>query len=508
MSIPSWSVTAALGDPQLAGCQLGDPIAVVEAGVVKECSPSARAEGVRPGMRRREAHAACPGVRLIAHSPERDRAVFDRVIVWLSSVIAQHTLLRPGLLAFQARGIVRFYGSEELGARALIDQAASYTPALEARIGIADDLFSAVIAATHAPPNQPWLSVPPGGSAQFLAQYPVSILGDDEAVSLLERLGVATVGQCAALGEPALRERFGATGQQLYRLATGVDPGRLSLTGPPVDPHERIDLPEPYRLVEQVAFAIRAATDDYLDRLGEAGYVCTRVGVEIVFDDETRHERVWVHPRFFTSGELVDRVRWQLEQCGRELSSDDEYPPGVVSVRYTAEDPEAQSAHEPGLWGQGPDPRVHQVFSRIQGLVGSHGVLLGRGRPGRHAAQTQKLTAWGDAPEADPPGPLPGSLPRPLPATVFAAPHSIDLQDAQGRPVFVQAGALSGKPARIVGGTQSRPISAWAGPWPVATRWWEGNPVRYRLQVLDEQGMGWLLGADEESRWSIDARYD
>lgn len=508
MRVPSWSVVAALNDASLVELSPGEPLAVVEAGVVRECSSSASDQGVRAGMKRREAHGVCPGVRLVPHSPQRDRAAFDALIVWLSGVVAQHTLLRPGLLAFQARGLARFYGGEAAAACALIAAAASYTPTLDARVGIADDLFSAVVAAIHAPAASPWVSVPPGQSANFLADFPLDVLEDHVVVPLLQRLGVFTVGQCVALGERALRERFGVAGEQLYRLATGADPRRLSLADAPIDPRATIDLPEPYTVVEHVAFGIRAATDEYTARLGAAGYVCTRVRIEIVFDDGTRRERVWVHPRFFTAPEIVDRVRWQLEQYARDAAIDDERAPGVVSVRYTTENPEDHDAHEPGLWGQGPDTRVHQVFSRVQGLVGAHGVLTARVRRARHAAHTHELTTWGDTPAAEALGPLPGSLPRPLPATVFAEARPVDLVDAAGSLVVITPEGISGDPASVVWRRKDRHIASWAGPWPVYPAWPQHAPVRYRLQVLDDQGIGWLLSADEHSRWSIDARYD
>ncbi|MFT4229739.1 MAG: hypothetical protein QM602_05560, partial [Microbacterium sp.] len=41
-------------------------VAVVEANVVTACSAAARAEGVRRGLRRRDAQARCPRLRVVA----------------------------------------------------------------------------------------------------------------------------------------------------------------------------------------------------------------------------------------------------------------------------------------------------------------------------------------------------------------------------------------------------------------------------------------------------------
>jgi len=511
MWCPAWSVVAATWDEELPDVTADQAVAILKSGVVQECSPLASAAGVRVGMKRREAHLACPDVVLVAENPLRDQTLFDRVIIWLSEVVPQHTLVRPGLVAFQARGLARFYGGEQAAAQYVMNRAATHSPPVEARIGVADDLFSAVLAATHTSATHPVCIVAPGESAQFLARLPVSVLEDEPTVSLLTRLGISTVGEFVALGESAVRERFGATGEHLYRLATGADQSSLVLEGAPVDPEQHIDFPEPYALVDQVAFGVRLATDEYYERLVSAGLVCTAVRITIVLDNGYRSERVWVHPRFFTAADLVDRVRWQLEQFFRDTDHDSDFPPGVTSVHYDAVHPEDRIAHEPGLWGQGPDARVHQVFSRVQGLVGAQGVLTAHTLDARLATDSQVLTSWGDAQRnTRPPGPLPGALPKPLPGTVFKTPRPISLMDQAGQGVVIVDGLLSADPTVMHWSGHQRALTSWAGPWPVWEQWWDRDRHRFihRLQVLDERGVGWLVIAQEHSRWYLEARYD
>jgi protein ImuB len=52
-------------------------------------------------------------------------------------------------------------------------------------------------------------------------------------------------------------------------------------------------------------------------------------------------------------------------------------------------------------------------------------------------------------------------------------------------------------------------ITAWAGPWPVAERWWrpQGARRRARFQLVTEGGAAWLA-AVQDGRWQIEARYD
>jgi protein ImuB len=229
------------------------------------------------------------------------------------------------------------------------------------------------------------------------------------------------------------------------------------------------------------------------------------------FDDGVEHEKTWSHPRFFQATDLLDRVRWQLEQAFRDVPHvESDVPPAVTWVEYEALDPEDIASHEPGLWGSGPDSRVHHVLSRVQGLVGAQGVLTGTPRKGRLPGDTHVLTAWGDHENQEASGPLPGSLPSPLPATIFSTPREISLLGQDGDAVAVSSRAeLSSPPQWLISGSRRMRVTSWAGPWPVWEKWWDPTRSRFvhRLQVVDEQGMGWLMSLCDQA-WSLEARYD
>ena len=508
--IPAWPVIAAQCDDELPGAVRGAALALIHKGAVVACSPEASVSGVRVGMKRRDAQMRCPGLSVLPDSPERNRRVFDQVLLALQDTVSQHTLVEPGMLAFGARGLSRFYGGEEASAIALVSALSSSEQGFHSRVGISDDLFSAVMAAQQTDPAHPIRIVEPGVSSAFLAGLPISVLDDASAVSLLSRLGVNTLGECVALGESALRERFGTAGEQIYRLASGRDGTWLSPHNSPVDTSESIALLEPLHLIDQLAFSIRHATENYHRRLFSAGVVCTRVRITIGFDSGQPYVRTWLHPRFFSASELVDRVRWQLESLARDSAGLGEQPPGVVSVRFEALRPEHLGVHEPGLWGQGPDSRVHHVLSRVQGIVGAHGVLSASSATSRFPGGTQVLTTWGEKTTDGEVGPLPGALPEPFPGTVFALPPEVALHDAKGRTVLIDKAELSASPASLVLGSRRLDLVSWAGPWPVTERWWDPAKARYahRLQVLDERGIGWLLTTSEGHQWRIEARYD
>jgi hypothetical protein len=97
---------------------------------------------------------------------------------------------------------------------------------LTARVGIADDRFTAWVAAAHGgvpSEERGVVSVPRGGSAAFLAPQPLSLLAiTPEVQHMLEALGVRTLGEFAALPAPSVARPLEADYQGLARGESGA----------------------------------------------------------------------------------------------------------------------------------------------------------------------------------------------------------------------------------------------------------------------------------------------
>ncbi len=502
---PDWPVAAHAKAHRIPSSQ---PIALLEKGTVFACSPAARAEGVRRGMRQREAQGRCTGLRMLRYDPALDARAFEPVLSALEQSLPGLHPVRPGTVAVRARGPSRYYGGEQAAALTVLGIVAGL--GVEgARAGIADGLFAAERAAR-------WVStgsttdlvtiVPPGEQGEFLAGLPITLLEDPELSSLLPRLGIRTLGEFAALGMSDVVARFGPLGARLHALAAGRDPRPATPRIPPRDVDAQVDFEPPLDRVDQVAFGVRAAADDFVAALLSQRLVCTALRIAFSTEGQSdENERVWLHPRSFTAAEVVDRVRWQLD--GAKLGA------AVTRVRISPDSVDAVGAHERGLWGTGPDEGVHSGLSRVQAMVGHQGVVTATQSGGRSPAERQTLVPWGDRPlvARDPGKPWPGSLPPPAPATVYELPRQIAVHDARGRVVGVDdRGELSAPPAVMVSQTGSRrELTAWAGPWPLDERWWDAETARTasRFQVVDGDGMAWLLVLDGEGWWA-EGRYD
>ena len=496
---PDWPLRAAFGliYPQ-------PPAALVHAGAVVACSAQARAHGVRIGQRKRDAQGRMPQLRLLPHDPSADERVFTPVLRLIEEHAPGVHLLRPGLAVLRSRGISRFHGGETEAAHALLSvlAEAGYP---EVRIGVADGMFTAELAARRA---DPVLAIPPGASRAFLAPLPLQVLGERDLGDLLRRLGVQTLGEFAALDAASVRERFGEHGVRLHDLAGGAD--SRPLTPRPPDPQlaREVSFETPLGQSDQIAFAVRQTADAVLLALADVSAVCTEVRIDLTDDDGAVFSRSWLHPTCFDAGDLVDRVRWQLETIVDETPDDAAHAfRGIVSVRIAPVAVDDAAHHQPGLFGSGTDERLHHAVSRVQTLLGHRGVSTASVSGGRMLADRQVLTPWGERPvlERDPAQPWPGRLPDPLPTEVFTPMRPVRVTDLDGVEVSLgERGELSSPPRMI---DDSRVIG-WAGPWPVRERRWDAERARsgHRFQLLDDGHRAWLV-FHSAGAWWAEGRY-
>ncbi len=502
---PDWPVAAAVAAEGLDG---DSPIALLDHGLVHACSPAARATGVRRGLKQREAQARCPDLTVLLHDEARDQRMFEPVLRTLEDGVPLVQVLRPGMVVIRAQGVVRYHGGEREAADAVrmlaqspAEQGRSAQTA-DVRVGIADGPFAAEQAARTAPSGGTAI-VPPGAAAAFLAPLPVSLLGVPSLAGLLAKLGIRTIGGFAELDAASVRDRFGEEGLAVHRVAAGLDPSAFV---PRIVPAERATLlafEPPLERVDQIAFALRQTAERFLDALAADLLVCTGLEVTVEQERGAPSVRTWLHPRSFTPLDVIDRVRWQIE--GADLSTP------VVQVRLEPAMVDAAAAHEQGLWGSGPDERIHHALTRVQSLLGHEAVVTPVIGGGRMSADRRVLVPWGERALSDraTDRPWPGRLPGFAPASVFPATTPVVLLDQAGEPLDVtERGRLTGIPTALVAdGTPPAAISAWAGPWPLEERWWDAAAARsvHRMQVVAD-GSAWLVYL-EQGRWWTEARY-
>ena len=207
-------------DPRLRG----RPV-VVGGGVVLAASYEAKACGVRTAMGDGLARRLCPQAVVVpprfAAYTAASRAVFE--------VFRDTTPLVEGISIDEAfldvAGLRRIAGpAVDVAARLRREVAARV--GLPITVGVARTKFLAKVASRVAKPDG-LLVVPVAGEQAFLHPLAVGMLWGVGAKTAekLHRLGVRTVADVAALGEPALVSLLGpAAGRHLFALSVGRDP--------------------------------------------------------------------------------------------------------------------------------------------------------------------------------------------------------------------------------------------------------------------------------------------
>ena len=512
---PDWSVVAALSEAERSP---GEPAAVLAAGVVEVCNGPAREEGVRRGQRRRDAQARCPDLVLLDANPDRDARHFEPVLETVEALRPGVASMRPGLLAVRAPG--RWFGGEA-NAAAVLSETLVDAGVRDCRLGVADDLFTAEQAARRSAVQECEL-VPAGGSAAYLRGLPVEVLEADgaegrEAVSLLRRLGLRTLGDLAGLPLDAVQDRFGRYGVRMWHQARGSAPTQMSPRTPPPDLTTEVSFEPPLDSVEAVCFSVRTTAERLVTELASRQLVATGVRIEAEHDGAVASARTWLHPRYFSTRDLVDRVHWQLQGSSSLRSRHDAgaVRAPVERVRFLPEVVEPAAAHSEGLWGGSSHELVERGVARVQAMVGFDAVTRPVLQGGRGPADRQAAVPWGERATGLRPRdrPWPGRLPGPAPCRVFADPVDVEVRDRAGQAVAVsERGVVSGAPARFrLGGLLGdgwHPVAAWAGPWPVDESWWsDGGGRATRFQVVGADGRAWLLVCGPEG-WRAEAGYD
>jgi protein ImuB len=195
-------------------------------------------------MRLGEALARCPRLALIPPDPAGVARAWERALVALEGIGAAVEPERPGLACFDAGALRALYGGLE-GTIAAVRRALPWP----ARVGAGPTRFCALAAAARARPRR--AEVVPGAGADaaraYLAGLPVGLLRARERLAHLpeplERLGVRTLGELAALPRAAVADRFGTTGLIAHDLAHGLD-GPLVPRSPSETLAEELELPE------------------------------------------------------------------------------------------------------------------------------------------------------------------------------------------------------------------------------------------------------------------------
>jgi len=253
-----------LDDPALRG----KPVVVGglgSRGVVSTASYEARPYGVRSAMPMTRARRACPHAVFLSPRMHRYQEVSRTVMALLADVTPLVEQLSIDEAFLDVEGARRLLGAPPEIAQTIRRRVHDAT-GLAASIGVATTKFLAKLTSDMAKPDGICV-VEPGTERAFLAPLPLPRLWGVGPATLakLERIGLRTIGDVAALPAEVLEQSVGAAlGAHLHALANNDDPR-------PVTPGR-----DAKSIGAEETFGVDLRTSEACDR--ELVRLCDRVG--------------------------------------------------------------------------------------------------------------------------------------------------------------------------------------------------------------------------------------
>ena len=334
--------------------------------------------------------------------------------------------------------------------------------------------------------------VPPGGDAAYLAPFPVTLLElDDDLAGILRGLGLATLGQLAALEADEVDARFGPAGLVAHRLARGIDLRGPSIPRDDALPVVEVDLGGSVATAEPLLFVLRGALATLGEALRAKGLAARELTIALRLDDGSTAERA-VRPARATShaDALFDHCRtaletWQLPEPATGL---------VLRAAVTV-----PAAGEQGdlLAPRWADPAaLAAAFDRIRGSEGPDAVAVPEVRDAHLPADQGSWTHGGA--EARTHG--------------AAQPSAAGFQAALrllGAPVPVHVRLGREGLAAFRHDDRWHDVTGWSGPERLAPRWWlRVDAVRDYYATRTSDGALWLLYRDAGGQWFLEGWVD
>lgn len=406
----------------------------------------------------------------------------------------------PGVVVFSIVGLSKLIGTLEQIASAIARIGAEAR--IQANLAIASDPDAAVIAARH----QVGLTmIPPGREADRLGGLPIHVLGhfiadgDLGILDTLDRWGIRTLGEMAALPELGFIARFGELGERLLRLARGKTQRALRVREAPEIYQRRVDLDDlehPLVLLEPLLFILSGMLGELLEALGRQGLATNRVTLGLRLVKRSMHERTLEFPVPVRDPQVI------LKQLQFDLEA---HPPraAILGVRIYLNPVEPRTLQHGLFIPRAPAPeKLSLTLARLTALVGEGNAgspeLLDTHRPDAFRMRTfspekgDSLSPISDASSAPGPWPLaPGPFSRFAFRYSRPAPHA-EVRLKTERPVVVN----------------TRDVLAAAGPWRASGDWWTASPWnREEWDVeLSDGGLYRVFRASRE--WFLEGVYD
>jgi protein ImuB len=378
----------------------------------------------------------------------------------------------PGMVVFSIVGLGRLIGTPQEIAAAVARRGAE--AGIQANLAISADPDTAMLAARHI---RGITLIPAGREAERLGGLPVEVLPAElELIETLDRWGIRTLADLAALPELGFIARFGEQGERLLRLARGETHRSLRVMATPESYQRRIELEHPQRLLEPLLFVIASLLNELMQ-----GLSFNRVTLGLMLQKRPEHRRTLEFPVPVRDPKVI------LKQLQFDLEA---HPPqaAILGIEVQLNPAEARVLQHGLFIPQAPAPEKLQLtLARLTALLGEGNVgspeLLNTHRPDAFVMRGYSSEAPTSATQ---------------PSTIrfafryYRPPMAAQVRVKTERPISVNA----------------EPVLTAAGPWHASGDWWTDAPWDREEWDVELSNGGLYRVYSASSRWFLEGMYD
>lgn len=429
---------------------------------IRALNPAAREAGLFRGQAHADARAMVPALISVPAEPERELAALKRLALWAEryspTVMADtRASAQEGLLIDMTGGAHLFGGELALLAdiRTRLERAG-----IAARVAIADTPAAAWGLARYSAVDD--VIVPPGRTREAIAGLPMDALRlETEALSLLRRFGLKTIGELYGLPRAGLARRF--QGEIGLRLVERLDQA-LGIDNEPLVPERPAPLyrawtqfAEPLIDVEGVAFHLPGLAEALAAELARDGKGVRRLRLTAFRVDG---RTIAIEAGLSAPAAAPAHMLRLLKEKGLERL---DLGFGVDALMLSARRAEPVEARQTAMADGAPAPEPEALAGLIDRLQARLGEGAVRRPQLRESWTPERSEAWVPA--------APTAVSSPMVADARARP--ILLLDPP-EPVETTAELPDGAPVQFRWRRVAHRVVKAAGPERLSPEWWRG----------------------------------
>ena len=339
---------------------------------------SALRAGIQPGMAKSQA-AQFHGVEIRSRSRALEAAAHGALLDLGWSISPRIENTAADTIVVDLAGLNSLFGPDEIIAQDLSRRALNL--GLAVHVAVASGIEVAVLASRGF---SGVTCIPPGEESQRIGILLVHVLSpSNESLETLNRWGIKTCKDLAALPLLDLSERLGQEGVRLHELARGAATRALVLAEQLLRFDEEIELDDPEEELEPVSFLLGRLLDQLCARLQVRSLGATAIHLRFYLGDlfekdaeiTKRNSAPGGDPKIYkkllTLPVPMRDSKLLLKLLRLQLQSDP--PAGSIVKLFLSADPSRPRAAQAGLFTPGsPDPeKLELTVARLAKLVGN-----------------------------------------------------------------------------------------------------------------------------------------